>query len=273
MTVPRFAGSALYRASCPSPTDSKMSPHSQTASPAYISQDGPPRWNMPAWTGAEISQMSAACSRNTLRNAYAARLRGALSSISAYRGSSPRPRLRHPIYAASLRPQTTVTASSRYLRVPLPCPEDRAKATPAMTANPSPHTASTTLYRPTFNATANVASNSATTAAAHTANVSTTTPVMRGYLVQRGPGSRSRWPNRQNLMHTHPALVERQRTAGQVQAPHPGRLRADQRGDLVLPLFQRGQPGADRPGVVLAHRPHADDLEAGPLNQGDRLSD
>jgi len=55
MIWPRFAGSALNRASCQSPTDSKTKPPSQTTPPTTVTAPTGARSSIPAWIGRQAS--------------------------------------------------------------------------------------------------------------------------------------------------------------------------------------------------------------------------
>src|SRR6202044_960063 len=78
-------------------------------------------------------------------------------------------------------------------------------------------------------------------------------------------------PDREDLVDAHPALFEGQRAAGQVQAPDPDLLFAEDVFDGGQVLFEVVQPGPDGARVVFAHRLDPDDFEPGVLDQPNRL--
>src|ERR1700721_3326250 len=87
--------------------------------------------------------------------------------------------------------------------------------------------------------------------------------------VKANIGAPSFPPRRQDLVHAHPALFERQRGARQVQPPHPGALPADDGLDRGQVRLQVVEPGPDRADVVRSHRLNAEDLEARVLEPRD----
>ena len=68
MTGPR-SGSRLYAASWASPTDSKRTPTTQTATPSQTTQVHSTEQSAAAWSGSETSQTAAPWTKNTLRTA------------------------------------------------------------------------------------------------------------------------------------------------------------------------------------------------------------
>src|ERR1044072_162470 len=96
MTLPRFAGSALKRESCQSPTASKVSPTAQIATPIQSRRTRPTggRSVIATWTGRETTQISAPCSQKTTNRLRSGQVSPWRRRISVQRRSSPLPRLR-----------------------------------------------------------------------------------------------------------------------------------------------------------------------------------
>ena len=78
-------------------------------------------------------------------------------------------------------------------------------------------------------------------------------------------------PLREDLVHAHPALLEGQRAAGQVEAPDADLFVGQDLGDRGQVSLEVLQPGPDRAHVVLPHGLDPEDLEPGVLNQPDRV--
>src|SRR5204863_7762551 len=76
----------------------------------------------------------------------------------------------------------------------------------------------------------------------------------------------------QDLVDTHPPLLERQGSAHEVEAPHPRHLFAYEREDLVPPGLEVGAPLLGGAHVVLAERVDVAYLEAPDLQQPDGLT-
>ena len=104
----------------------------------------------------------------------------------------------------------------------------RPSATTAISAKPRPQATSTTLCRPTRSADRRRCHQQAAalTAAAPGSPAASERSASTARLTLAAPDG-------EDLVDAHPALLERQRAAGQVEPPDPGRLLADQRDDLV----------------------------------------
>src|ERR1044072_7946269 len=160
-------------------------------------------------------------------------------------------------------PHTTVsTVSSTRVAV---SPSDSTNDTTATSAKPSPHATSTRSARARATDSPKINPNSPTMAAALTPRLTSTSSAMCDPLPHRGHAAEPVDPcaHRDDLVHAHPVLLEGQRSPGQVEPPPPGLLAPDERHEVRPPLVQCGQPGPAGADVVLPHRVHVADLEAG----------
>src|SRR3954447_124133 len=153
-------GSALYAASCRSPTASKNSPTAQTTTPATTAGHQSASSTAPTITGRATNHWTTPCTRKTRRATPPMPIwEGGPPSISAYRGSSLppcSPTARPPLCQASRRPPpatiaattpppaTTAAPSQRRQPVPSSSNVPTTATTTAISAKPAPHATSTT---------------------------------------------------------------------------------------------------------------------------------
>src|SRR5689334_2669231 len=103
------------------------------------------------------------------------------------------------MYDASRTPHTVTSKATRMRRVSSPWPDDRTKATQAITTKPRPHATSMTLYRPSERAISHVRTTSSTAAAAEMASVAKKVPLAKSPIGRR--------PH-QDLVDAHASLLE-----------------------------------------------------------------
>ena len=134
-----------------------------------------------------------------------------------------------------------------------PWPADATKTVIATAPNSSPHAVSMTLCRWAMRDAPKVTARTTTSAAADQPTVAASAAVSRAMRRQPPSTGRSvhgrsvhgrpagiplrpasRRPHREELVHSHPALLEGERAADQVEPPHPGDLLPHE-GDDVVP--------------------------------------
>src|SRR5580692_8041719 len=116
---------------------------------------------------------------------------------------------------ASRAPQAAAAAASGQRGSGTPCPIDTRKLVAPATAMLAPQATSMTLCLPVLTPMTKATATTERIAQAVTSTVSQNT---------RRP---SLPPGREDLVDAHPALLERERAAREVQPPHPGPLPAD----------------------------------------------
>src|SRR3954469_991405 len=143
-------GSALYAASCRSPTASKNSPTAQTTTPATTAGHQSASSTAPTITGRATNHWTTPCTRKTRRATTPMPIwEGGPPSISAYRGSSLppcSPTARPRMCQARSSPHTATIAATSQPRPPVPASSNvpTTATTTAISAKPAPHATSTT---------------------------------------------------------------------------------------------------------------------------------